>query len=120
MSINLDHTIVPATNKEVSANFFASIMGLKYHGTHGHFAPVKVNDSLTMDFDNRVGFESHHYAFKVSEEDFDKIFERIQLSGTTFGSEPYAQSNMKINKRNGGRGVYFADPDGHSFEILTI
>ena len=119
MSIQLDHTIVPAKDKEFSAKFFAQIMGLEYQGLHGHFAPVRVNENLTMDFDNRTHFQSHHFAFKVSEDEFDKIFERIQLSGTSYGSQPYAQSNMEINNRNGGRGVYFADPDGHSFEILT-
>ena len=65
--INLDHTIVPAEDHEESARFFARIMGLKYEGPHGHFAPVKLNDTLTMDFDNREGFEHHHYAFHVTE-----------------------------------------------------
>ena len=72
--INLDHTIVPAKDNEESARFFARIMGLQYEGPHGHFAPVKLNDTLTLDFDNREDFEHHHYAFHVTEEDFDAIF----------------------------------------------
>ena len=117
--INLDHTIVPAKDKEESARFFARIMGLKYEGVHGHFAPVKVNDTLTLDFDNREGFEHHHYAFHVTEEDFDAIFERVKAESLPYGSEPRAQDNMQINNRLGGRGFYFKDPNGHSLELLT-
>ena len=118
--INLDHTIVPAHDKEESARFFARIMGLKYEGTHGHFAPVKLNDTLTLDFDNREGFEHHHYAFHVTDEDFDAIFERVKAEGLAYGSDPRAQDNMQINTRRGGRGFYFKDPNGHSLELLTI
>jgi len=63
MAITLNHTIVPAHDKEASARFFADIFGLTYEGPMGHFAPVRVNDALTLDFDNRERFESHHYAF---------------------------------------------------------
>ena len=118
--INLDHTIVPAHDKEESARFFARIMGLTYEGTHGHFAPVKLNDTLTLDFDNREGFEHHHYAFHVTDEDFDAIFERVKAEGLAYGSDPRAQDNMEINTRRGGRGFYFKDPNGHSLELLTV
>ena len=118
--INLDHTIVPAHDKEESARFFARIMGLKYEGAHGHFAPVKLNDTLTLDFDNREGFEHHHYAFHVTDEDFDVIFERVKAEGLAYGSDPRAQDNMQINTRRGGRGFYFKDPNGHSLELLTV
>ena len=117
--MNLDHTIVPATDKEASAKFLAKIFGLKYEGSMGHFAPVRVNDSLTLDFDNSGRFESHHYAFRVSDEEFDSIFERVKAEGIAYGSEPFAQDNMQINLRRGGRGFYFKDPDGHSLELLT-
>lgn len=119
MAIVLDHTIVPAKDKVASAEFFARIMGLKYEGAMGHFAPVRLNESLTMDFDNRDGFESHHYAFKVSEEAFDEIFTRVKAEGLAYGSDPFAQDNMEINHRRGGRGFYFQDPNGHSLELLT-
>ena len=118
--INLDHTIVPAHDKEESARFFARIMGLKYEGPHGHFAPVKLNDTLTLDFDNREGFEHHHYAFHVTDDDFDAIFERVKAEGLAYGSAPRAQDNMQINTRRGGRGFYFKDPNGHSLELLTV
>ncbi len=78
MTIELDHTIVPARDKEVSARFFARIFGLGYDGPHSHFAPVKVNDRLTLDFDDDSDFDHHHYAFMVSEADFDAIFGRIE------------------------------------------
>jgi len=68
MAITLNHTIVPAHDKEASARFFADIFGLTYEGSMGHFAPVRVNEALTLDFDNRDRFESHHYAFHVRRE----------------------------------------------------
>ena len=119
MTIVLDHTIVPAKDKVKSAEFFARIFGLKFEATVGHFAPVKLNDTLTLDFDNREQFEGHHYAFHVTDQDFDVIFERVKAEGIPYGSEPSAQDNMQINTRRGGRGFYFRDPNGHSLELLT-
>jgi catechol 2,3-dioxygenase-like lactoylglutathione lyase family enzyme len=119
MAIHLDHTIVPSKDNEISARFFAKIFGLAYAGVFGHFAPVRINENLTLDFDAQTHFESHHYAFKVSEFDFDEIFGRVKGEGLLYGSEPFAQDNMLINHRNGGRGFYFRDLDGHSLEILT-
>ena len=74
MTIKLNHTIVPAHDKEASARFFAQIFGFIYEGPMGHFAPVRVNEDLTLDFDNAESFESHHYAFYVSDDDFDSLF----------------------------------------------
>lgn len=119
MAIQLDHTIVPAHDKVASAKFFARIFGLTYAGEMGHFAPVRVNESLVLDFDEYLEFEPHHYAFKVSEEEFDRIFRRIQEEGITYGSGPRSLDEMRINHRNGGRGVYFRDPNGHILELLT-
>jgi catechol 2,3-dioxygenase-like lactoylglutathione lyase family enzyme len=76
MAITLNHTIVPARDKEGSARFFAQIFGLKYDGPTGHFAPVRVNGELTLDFDDADSFEVHHYAFHVSDDEFDAIFKR--------------------------------------------
>ena len=81
MAITLNHTIVPARDKEASARFFADIFGLKYEGASGHFAPVRVNETLTLDFDDADGFDIHHYAFHVSDEEFDAIFKRVQGAG---------------------------------------
>ena len=119
MTITLNHTIVPARDKETSAKWFASIFGLTYEGTAGHFAPVQVNDTLTLDFDNRDQFESHHYAFHVTEDEFDAIFGQIKAEGIPYGSGPRNLDDMNINHRRGGSGVYFADLDGHILELLT-
>jgi catechol 2,3-dioxygenase-like lactoylglutathione lyase family enzyme len=119
MTILLDHTIVPARDKEEAARFFARIFGLSYDGPMSHFAPVKVNESLTLDFDDRDDFESHHYAFKISEAEFDQIFERVKREGIAYGSGPRSLDDMAINHRRGGRGFYFRDPNGHVLEVLT-
>jgi catechol 2,3-dioxygenase-like lactoylglutathione lyase family enzyme len=119
MAIVLNHTIVPARDKEASAQFFARIFGLRYERPEGHFAPVRVNDTLTLDFDRREQFEPHHYAFHVSEEEFDQIFGRIQSEGIPYGSGPRSLDDMQINQWRGGRGVYFRDPDGHVMELMT-
>ena len=119
MAINLNHTIVPSHDKEAAAKFFAKVFGLSYDGPAGHFAPVRVNDTFTLDFDNRDEFQSHHYAFHVSDEDFDAIFARVKADGIVYGSGPFETDNMEINTRRGGRGFYFLDPDGHNMELLT-
>jgi catechol 2,3-dioxygenase-like lactoylglutathione lyase family enzyme len=119
MAIMLNHTIVPAHDKEASARFFAEIFGLKYEGPAGHFAPVMVNDTLTFDFDNSQRFEWHHYAFHVSDDEFDAIFGRIKHAGLKYGSTPWSREDMQINNWRGGRGVYFSDPNGHILELLT-
>ena len=119
MQITLNHTIVPSRDKVRAAKFFARIFGLTYESAHGHFAPVQVNDTLTLDYDNRDEFEAHHYAFHVTEDDFDAIFGRVQAEGITYGSGPYNSEDMDINHRKGGRGVYFKDPDGHLLELMT-
>jgi catechol 2,3-dioxygenase-like lactoylglutathione lyase family enzyme len=119
MAIVLDHTIVPARDKEASARFFAQIFGLSYDGPNGHFAPVRVNESLTLDFDNREGFEGHHYAFYIGDAEFDAILKRVKDAGRTFGSGPMSPEDGTINTRRGGRGFYFADLDGHLLEVMT-
>jgi catechol 2,3-dioxygenase-like lactoylglutathione lyase family enzyme len=115
----LNHTIVPARDKEASARFFAQIFGLKYEGPMGHFAPVRVNGELTLDFDNADSFEVHHYAFHVNDEEFDAIFKRVQEASIPWGSEPWSREDRKLNRRKSGRGVYFCDPNGHVLELLT-
>ncbi len=119
MPIFLDHTIVPAHDKEESARFFARIMGLEYKGLWGHFAPVKVNETLSMDFDNRESFQSHHFAFIVDDDEFDAILGRVKGEGVRYGCGPNAQDDMTINNRHQGRGFYFRDVNGHSWEVIT-
>jgi catechol 2,3-dioxygenase-like lactoylglutathione lyase family enzyme len=119
MSITLNHTIVPARDKEASAKHFAHLFGLKYEGPMSHFAPVRINETLTLDFDNREQFERHHYAFHVSDEEFDAIFGRIKAAGIVYGSAPWSLEDGQLNNWRGGRGVYFRDLDGHVLELLT-
>ena len=103
-----------------SARFFARIFGVDYAGPVGHFAQVRVNEELALDYDDRDQFEGHHYAFVVSDEEFDEIFGRLKDEGVGYGSGPNAARNGEINHRRGGRGLYFADPDGHLLEIMTV
>ncbi|MBM3939927.1 MAG: VOC family protein [SAR202 cluster bacterium] len=117
--MDLNHTIVPAHDKDASAQFIARILGLRYEGPVGHFAAVRVNDALTLDFDDWDEFTTHHYAFKVTDAEFDAAFERIRQEGVAYGSSPFAQDDMRINRRQGGRGLYFRDANGHSWELLT-
>ncbi len=130
MTIRLDHTIVPAKDKVASAKFFAEIFGLTV-SSDGHFAQVQINESLTFAFADEPeawggpGFDpvkgpSHHYAFHISETDFDAIFNRVKAKGIPYGSGPFTHTDGKINKRRGGRGFHFEDPNGHLPEVMTV
>ena len=120
MAFYLDHTIVPARDKEASARFFAHIFGLEYRGPWGPFAPVKVNETLSMDFDERrQQFDVHHYAFIASDDEFDAVLERVKQEGIPFGSGPRSLEDGEINHLYGGRGFYFRDPNGHVLEVIT-
>ncbi len=120
MTVELNHTIVPAHDKEASARFYARIFGFEYQGPLGHFAPIRIpSQALTLDFDEWKSFLPQHYAFKVSEEEFDVIFARVKEEGLAYGSGPFEPENGEINHWNGGRGVYFRDPSGHLLELLT-
>ena len=131
MAIVLDHTIVPAKDKVASAEFFAEIFGLKVKPGQGHFAQVQINESLTFDFadepeawggpgfDPRTG-KSHHYAFHISEAEFEAIFGRVKAKGLAYGSGPFNHTDGQIYTRRGGRGFYFEDPNGHLLEVMTV
>jgi catechol 2,3-dioxygenase-like lactoylglutathione lyase family enzyme len=130
MAIRLDHTIVPAKDKVASAKFFAEIFGLTVK-RQGHFAEVQINEALTFafadepeawggaGFDSRTG-QSHHYAFHISDTEFDEILSRVKAKGIPYGSGPFSHTDGKINKRRGGRGFYFEDPNGHLLEVMTV
>ena len=120
MAITLNHTIVPCLNKEESAQFYSRIFRFEYVGAFSHFIVVRVNDTLCLDFDNRERFDTNHYAFKVSEQEFDEIFARLKTEAIKYGSGPMTSEDMEINHNYGGRGVYFRDPNGHLLEILTV
>jgi catechol 2,3-dioxygenase-like lactoylglutathione lyase family enzyme len=120
MAILLDHTIVPARDKLASAKFFAEIFGLNVKPGEGYFAQVQVNDSLTFDFADETEPQSHHYAFHISEAEFDAIYDRVKSKGLPYGSGPYNHSDGQIYTRRGGRGFYFEDPNGHLLEVMTV
>jgi catechol 2,3-dioxygenase-like lactoylglutathione lyase family enzyme len=119
MEITLNHTIVPSYDKVESAKFYSKIFGFEYVGEFARFIVVRVNKTLCLDFANSEKFEPHHYAFKVSEREFDEIFRRLEIENIKHGSGPYDSENMKINHDNDGRGVYFRDTNDHLLEMLT-
>ena len=129
MTIRLDHTIVPAEDKIASAEFFAHIFGLSVKV--GHFAQVQINESLTFDFGDERGpdgepnpnaakVQIQHYAFHVSDKEFDEIFERVKAKGLSYGSGPFNRANNQLYHLRGGRGFYFEDPNGHLLEVMTV
>ncbi|MGH3310704.1 MAG: VOC family protein [Streptomyces sp.] len=121
MAVQLNHTIVHATSKEVSADFLASLLGLEVRPQYGPFLPVVTANEVALDFADADGrpITPQHYAFIVSEEEFDAIFDRVRGAGITYYADPFHERPGEINHNDGGRGVYWADPDGHSMEIIT-
>jgi catechol 2,3-dioxygenase-like lactoylglutathione lyase family enzyme len=121
MAITLNHTIVRARDKDAAARFFAEIFGLSFESSGSHFAPVRVNDTLTLDFaDAKGAVASQHYAFHVSDSEFDAILQRVKDAGLTFGSGPRSLEDGKLNDWGGGRGFYYKDRDGHVIELMTM
>ncbi|PWB82344.1 MAG: VOC family protein [Methylocystaceae bacterium] len=120
MTIVLNHTIVPAREKTAAARWFARLFGLAFEPAGNHFASVRVNDALTLLFADRDSFESGHYAFHVSDTEFDAILGRVRDEGHAFGSAPWSRDDGRLNDWNGGRGVYFESPDGHILELMTV
>jgi catechol 2,3-dioxygenase-like lactoylglutathione lyase family enzyme len=120
MAIVLDHTIVPAKDKVAAAEFFAEIFGLAVKPEQGYFAQVQVNESLTFDFADEPQPESHHYAFHISDAEFELIFGRVKAKKLPYGSGPYNHTDGQIYTRGGGRGFYFEDPNGHLLEVMTV
>jgi catechol 2,3-dioxygenase-like lactoylglutathione lyase family enzyme len=121
MTVQLNHTIVHASDKHASAAFLAGILGLEVGAPYGPFIPVETGNGVTLDFAD-TGSEQirgQHYAFLVSEDDFDAIFGRIQQARLTYYADPFHRRPGEINHHDGGRGAYFDDPDGHNLEIIT-
>ena len=123
MTITLNHILVPARNKQAAAQFFAEMFGLevgdKSPGSPpGRFAVVCVG-GVNFDFSDTEKFEAHHYAFHVSDDEFDKIFGRMKARGITYAADPTYRKIGELNSNDGGRGVYFRTPDGHNLELLT-
>lgn len=120
MAIQLDHLIVPSHNPVSAAKSIADLLSVPWESGAGHFTPVYVSDTLTLDFDRAEEFESHHYCFQVSDDEFDEIFERIQAANITYRSQPRRVNDMKLNTQMGGRRFYWTDSDGHDWEVLTV
>jgi len=120
MSVPFNHTIVWCRDKQRSATFLAEVLGLPAPAPFGPFLVVNLDDGASLDFDQIKGdVASHHYAFLIDEDDFDSIFGRIVERGLTYWADPGKRRAGEIYRHNGGRGVYFEDPDGHLMEILT-
>ena len=120
MSIVLNHTIVPATDKLAAATFFAELMGLAVSAPSGLFAPVQVNDDLTFDFDDRGRVAPSHYGFLIDDDTFDAVLGRLaEWPAVEYGSGPEHGWDRRINHLANGRGVYVHAPDGHSYELFT-
>jgi catechol 2,3-dioxygenase-like lactoylglutathione lyase family enzyme len=120
MAIRLNHTIVAAHDKDTSAMFLTEILGLPAPSLLGPFAVVRVGDDTSLDYITADGeITSQHYAFLVDEIEFDEIFERIRERRLTYWADPGRHERDQINTWDGGRGLYFDDPNGHLLEIIT-
>jgi extradiol dioxygenase family protein len=121
MSVSLNHTIVHAKDKHASAQFLVDILGLEQPTTYGPFVVVAVHNGVALDYADDHGTpHPQHYAFLVSEAEFDAIHERIVSRGLTYWADPFHRQEGEINTADGGRGLYWDDPDGHNLEIITV
>jgi len=120
MTIQFNHTILYAHDSQASAKFLAEMLGLSAPARWGPFVVVKTDNGTNLDFMDTDGeITSQHYAFLVEESDFDAIFERIRARKLAYLADPGQTQPNQINHRDGGRGLYFEDPNGHFLEIIT-
>jgi catechol 2,3-dioxygenase-like lactoylglutathione lyase family enzyme len=120
MAIQLNHTIVTVRDAKASADFLAETLGLPVHPPFGPFLPVGTDNEVTLDLMETTGeITPQHYAFLVAEADFDAIFDRVRRAGLTYFADPLHKETNQINHNDGGRGMYFDDPNGHSLEVIT-
>jgi catechol 2,3-dioxygenase-like lactoylglutathione lyase family enzyme len=120
MAIELNHTIVPAHDPQASAQFLAAILGVEVDPPVSHFTPITLANRVTLDFDAHDTIDAHHYAFLVSNEEFEAAFGRIKDAGVTYYADPGCrQVGQVYASNNGRRGTYFRDPNGQIMEILT-
>jgi len=121
VTVHLDHLMVPARNKVASAKLLAELLGVPWAETGvGPFAPVYVNDGLTIDFDEWTEpLPMIHYCFRVGEDDFNAILERIKAAGIPYRSNVHGPVDHQIDTQHGGKIVYWNEPDGHQWEMLT-
>ena len=120
MSINFNHTIVYAGDSRASATFLAEILGLPAPRRWGPFQVVTTDNGANIDFMDADGkITSQHYAFLVSESEFDGIFDRVRERSLPYWADPAQSQAGEINHHDGGRGFYFEDPNGHFLEVIT-
>lgn len=119
MAVRLNHTIVHSRDKHASAAFVSRVLGLGPPGTFGHFVTVETSNDVSLDFDDAGDVRPQHYAFLVDDDDFDAIFGRVKAEGIEYFADPGHHHREALNTRDGGRGFYFSDPDGHNLEVLT-
>lgn len=122
MSISFNHTIVAARDKQQSAEFLTELFDLPSPTPFGPFMVVTLDHGASLDYADVAATEeirAQHYAFLVSEDEFDAIYGKITARGLPHWADPGASRPGQINTRDGGRGVYFRDPAGHAMEILT-
>lgn len=120
MAIQLNHTIVHAKDARAAAKFLSEILGLAEPGQFGPFWTVQLDNGVTLDYlQSDEPFIIEHYAFLVSEGEFDVIFGRIQQRKLEYWADPMHSRPFEINHNDGGRGVYWNDPSGHYLEIIT-
>lgn len=122
MPIELDHVIVPSHHKLTSARLLADLLGVPWaESALGPFSPVFVNEGLTLDFiETDEAFPVYHFCFRVSEADFDAILARITAAGIAYRSSVRGPMDMRVNTEYGGRMIYWNEPDGHQWEMLTV
>jgi catechol 2,3-dioxygenase-like lactoylglutathione lyase family enzyme len=122
MTVQLNHTIVHSRDKQEAADFFCSVLGLPAPAPYGPFLTVACANGVALDFadDHQPEFTRQHYAFLVSDAEFDAILGRIQQRELPYWADPFHRQPGGINSNDGGRGVYWDDPNGHSLEIITV
>jgi catechol 2,3-dioxygenase-like lactoylglutathione lyase family enzyme len=119
MSIELNHFIIEARDKRASAEFLAGILGLQAGPEWAIFVPVRLGNGVTLDYAEASEIPHQHCAFLVSEAEFDAALARIRSAGVEFYADYDRSGRGEINHLYGGRGVYFYDPNGHLFELIT-
>ncbi|MFF8634194.1 VOC family protein [Streptomyces pilosus] len=120
MSVEFNHTIVLTRDRERSARFLAEILGLEVGEPAGMFLPVTTANGVTLDFATvDIDIPVQHYAFLVSEDEFDAVLGRLVAGGVPLQADPHGRHPRRINRNDGGRGVYFPDPAGHGLEVVT-
>jgi catechol 2,3-dioxygenase-like lactoylglutathione lyase family enzyme len=120
MAVQLDHTIVSAHDKSESATFLADMLGLPEPKPTGPFVAVEIDHGVNLDFCDTAGaITPQHYAFRVSDRDFDEVFARTLERALPYWADPHRTRPGEIRLHEGGRGFYFEDPSGHFLEVLT-